>query len=585
MIAKNRMALSSAVLDGKVSDSMTLGGKRESGNRRSEINGRVVAGFSGRCLTEQQVISKYGRFLSDCCESERGDFKSAEKLRVIAAGLRGENMDVRERTEVLEEIWNLEVENRDLCERHERVLRNFNEVRDDGDNFPDENSEYQRTTGQRQRKSSKETREENQWPGIGAKKNKQGTCWRCGSGEHMKKMCPQRTVNNCKNNAHAGAKRSAFSQQRVRNSHGARKGPAPGRTPAQGGMCAARSEQARGEERPAAAKADGQDDDKEMAEAASQQEQPSGTGETARPELAMAEPADHRELEAGRTPAPPGLGAADAVHQVDGPDGGRGGGGTGGGPGGGRGGGPGDGPGSGGGRRAGGQGGGGRRDGDRAAGGWGPGGGGRAGGHASGGRGGGHAGGSRAGGDRGGGRADGRRAGGAAGQRTQRQRVGVMMHGVSRGRGAARLRSQVIIDMGATYHCVPLDREHELVEKVMFDTPVEIMWANRKEDDPGSVPVTVRPVGKGSWKITSPDGKLISLSETMLVPELDVGIVSWRKLRSKTVMVAHGNSIGVWDLNQMVVEEEPAMCFNLDADLKYTLGPSPGRKFLLCMDT
>ena len=163
----------------------------------------------------------------------------------------------------------------------------------------------------------------------------------------------------------------------------------------------------------------------------------------------------------------------------------------------------------------------------------------------------------------------------------------MMMHGVSRGRGAAAqlLQSQIVIDMGVTCHCVPLDREHELVDKVMFDTPVEIMWADRKEDDPGSVPVTVRAGGKGSWKITSPDGKLISLSETMLVPELDVGIVSWRKLRSKTVMVAHGNSIGVWDSNQMVVEEEPAMCFNLDADLKYTLGPSPGRKFLLCMDT
>ena len=81
-------------------------------------------------------------------------------------------------------------------------------------------------------------------------------------------------------------------------------------------MCAARSEQARGEERPAAAKADGQDDDKEMAEAASQQVKQGGAGETARPELAMAEPADHRELEAGgRTPEPPGLGAADAVHQ------------------------------------------------------------------------------------------------------------------------------------------------------------------------------------------------------------------------------------------------------------------------------
>ncbi len=65
MVAKNRMALSSAVLDGKVSDSMTLGGKRESGNRRSEINRRVVARNSGRCSTEQQVISRYFRFLSD----------------------------------------------------------------------------------------------------------------------------------------------------------------------------------------------------------------------------------------------------------------------------------------------------------------------------------------------------------------------------------------------------------------------------------------------------------------------------------------------------------------------------------------
>ena len=161
----------------------------------------------------------------------------------------------------------------------------------------------------------------------------------------------------------------------------------------------------------------------------------------------------------------------------------------------------------------------------------------------------------------------------------------MMMHGVSRGRGAAQLQSQIVINMGVACHCVPLDRDHELVDKVMFDTPVQIMWADRKEDDPGSVPVTVRAVGKGLWKITSPDGNRISLSETMLVPELDVGIVSWRKLRSKTVMVAHGNSIGVWDPNQMVVEEEPAMCFNLDADLKYTLGPSPGRKFLLCMDT
>ena len=208
-------------------------------------------------------------------------------------------------------------------------------------------------------------------------------------------------------------------------------------------MCAARSEQAHEEERPAAAKADGQDDDKEMVEAASQQVQPGGTCETARAELAMAEPADHRKLEAGMTPEPPGLGAADAVHQVDGPEpeqrgdagtasqvgpnsaqseatppAGRGVDQTGDG-------------------RGGGQTGNGR-----------------------GGPGGGHAGGGHAGGDRGGGQADGRQAGGAAGQGTQRQRVGMMMHGVSRGRGAAQLQSQVVIDMGATCHCVPLHASH-----------------------------------------------------------------------------------------------------------------------------
>ena len=157
MIAKKWMALSRAVLDGKNNDSMSLGGKMESGNRHSEINRRVVARNSGRCSTEQQVISRYGRFLSDTCEREQGDSKSVEKLRVIAAGLRGENTDLRACTEVLEEVWNLEVENRDLCEKHERVLRKFSELQGDGDNFPDENSEYQRATGQRQR-SSKVTR-------------------------------------------------------------------------------------------------------------------------------------------------------------------------------------------------------------------------------------------------------------------------------------------------------------------------------------------------------------------------------------------------------------------------------------------
>ena len=85
------------------SDSVTLGGKRESANRRSEINGRVVAGFGGRCLIEQQVISRYGRFLSDTCgEDEQGDSETVEKLRVIAAGLRGKNMELRARTEALD---------------------------------------------------------------------------------------------------------------------------------------------------------------------------------------------------------------------------------------------------------------------------------------------------------------------------------------------------------------------------------------------------------------------------------------------------------------------------------------------------
>ena len=47
----------------------------------------------------------------------------------------------------------MEVENCNLCEKYERVLRSFSERRDDGDNSPDENSEYQRATGQRKRSS------------------------------------------------------------------------------------------------------------------------------------------------------------------------------------------------------------------------------------------------------------------------------------------------------------------------------------------------------------------------------------------------------------------------------------------------
>ena len=102
------------------------------------------------------------------------------------------------------------------------------------------------------------------------------------------------------------------------------------------------------------------------------------------------------------------------------------------------------------------------------------------------------------GGGPGGGQAAGRQAGGAAGQGTQRQRVGMMMHGVSRGRAAAQLQSQIAIDMGVTCHCVPLGREHELVDKVMFNTPVEIIWPDKAEGDLDSMPVTVRAVGKGS---------------------------------------------------------------------------------------
>ena len=102
----------------------------------------------------------------------------------------------------------------------------------------------------------------------------------------------------------------------------------------------------------------------------------------------------------------------------------------------------------------------------------------------------------------------------------------MMMHMVSQGRGTTQLQSQVVIDMGATCYCVPLDREHERVDKVMFDTPVEVIWADKAEGDLGSTTVTVRAVGKGSWNIMSPDGKWICLLETMLVRELDVAIVS-----------------------------------------------------------
>ena len=90
MIAKRGVALSRAVLDGKV-DPINLGWKRErSGNRKSEeINGWAVAGNSGRCSTEQQVISRYGRFISDTCENDQGHSELVEKLRVFTAGLRG----------------------------------------------------------------------------------------------------------------------------------------------------------------------------------------------------------------------------------------------------------------------------------------------------------------------------------------------------------------------------------------------------------------------------------------------------------------------------------------------------------------
>ena len=99
--------------------------------------------------------------------------------------------------------------------------------------------------------------------------------------------------------------------------------------------------------------------------------------------------------------------------------------------------------------------------------------------------------------------------------------------------------------MGATCRCVPLDREHEVVDKVMFNTPVEIIWADKAGGDPDSMPISVRAVGKGKWNIMPPDGELICLLETMLVPELDVAAVSWWKLRSKTGMVKIGSSNGL----------------------------------------
>ena len=127
MVAKTGVALSRTVLDGKV-DPMILGGRMESGNRQSVINGRAtVARRSGRRVSTHRIFSTYARFLRGAHERGQGVFGTTEKLQAIAAGLRGEKEELELQNDLLEDILSLESESGELWKKNHRLLGRFGE--------------------------------------------------------------------------------------------------------------------------------------------------------------------------------------------------------------------------------------------------------------------------------------------------------------------------------------------------------------------------------------------------------------------------------------------------------------------------